>query len=398
MPNYGNQQEQDSDSASYDDNENISNDGDPDIESDSDESLTSDNLWGNRNDEIDDGQIIRFPEYVQAADDSEDRMIPLVFFLENDRPVVRIYDSEYNVGFLDLSYKEAMKLQQITDINVRLEIPQSLIKIDKYNVVDIQRIEGRDENPSHLSINQEQFATNMVRIQFSISEPLIAKYQNMIYTVGKRLYNEYRELIEYTQVPFGTAAIRIYQNRVVCDNENRVIDIVSSNSYSSGRVCFMKGSFEYDSQFLQTYGQLCSGHNRYIIGTDPYISIEKVDLKLIFSSNYDDCCEIYAENNFMFSALSRKKFELLPEKSPLSRRRSRTNSGRRSRTSSVRTSNSESSEDLDKTTDDSFGYVFFTAMTRIKLVNRKIVLLQWIGNECAQKMPAQSECQRDRTQ
>lgn len=383
MPIYGNCSNQDPDNVSnddneiplYDDDECAPNGADPDIESDSDESLTSENLWGNGNDEIDDGQILRFPVHVQTSYDDEDRMVPLTFYVKNDRPIVRIYDNEYNVGFLDLAYNEAMKLQQITDIHVRLEIHQSLIKIDEHNVLDIQRIEGRDENPSHLPVSQEQVPAKMVRIQFSISEPLLAKYQNMIYTVGKKLYNEYRELIEFTQVPFGTAAIRLYQNRIVCDNENRIIDIISANSYTSGRVCFMKGCYEYDSTFLQTCGQLCSGHSRYIITTDPHIAIEQVDLKLIFSSDYDDCCEIYAENDFMFSALSRKKYELVPEKSPLSRRRSRTNSGRRSRTSSVRTNNSESSEDLEKPKDDLYGYVFLTPFTWLNVRTKKIVPL-----------------------
>lgn len=269
-------------------------------DSDSDESISFD-LWNNHEELI---QVDHKP-----IDDSDEETFEeidnnLEFFRSDDVVKVRYRHNEYYVGSLDLTKIEYLKLQQISEINVQLKVDPSYIKIDEHNVFNIVCIEVKEKQAGELDYCDMMKRIKMVRIQFSISEPLLAKYDDKIYVVGVTLYNEYKEIIERTRYPFGTVAIRLYQHRIVCDNQKRTIDVTAPNYYrNKDQICVIGGTFKYDSRFLQKCDKLSGPYSRYVINYMPDMSFEKVDVKLIFSSEHDECCEVYAENDYPFGQI-----------------------------------------------------------------------------------------------
>lgn len=254
----------------------------------------------------------------EGEDQSNDynHLIPLGFFMKNGQPMVCMYGTEYSAGSLDLTYAETLEMQEMNENGpqVQLNIHHSCIKVDNYNVLDIERIRNRDFGfPCVLSKYNLPIWDHMVRIELSMTKPLMAKYEDVIYTVGKQLLNEYRDLTNSSQVPFGVNIFRLYKNRLVIDNENRVIDVSTTNTYTPGQVCFIKGSFKLDRKFLEKCAQRFPQFKRYVIKCSrPYFTLEQVDLRLVYSSKFDDCSEIYAESDSMFMSLSPEESQFLP--------------------------------------------------------------------------------------
>lgn len=310
-------------------------------DSDSDESISFD-LWTNREELV---EIDHIPD----SDDEKFGQIDniLEFFRHDDVVMVRYRSNEYYVGSLDLTQMEYLQLQQIDHINVQLKIDQHCIKIDAHNVLSIECIDVPTKQVGDFPHYEIMKMIKLVRIQFSIDEPLLAKYNGTIYTVGITLYNEYKELIETTRYPFGTIAIRLNESRVVCDNQKRIIDVNTPNTYRKNQVIVIGGTMEYDSNYLQAKDGLCGPYSRYVINYMLDMSFEKVDVKLIFSSEHDDCDEIFAENNYPFEEKN-DAIALASTKASPQKTKKRRSEGERSPKVEINRKNSAKLDDVDE--------------------------------------------------
>lgn len=273
-------------------------------DAESEEEFTYDELFGTRADDApENGQL---PDYLDRSLDEND--VEMEFYRGDDSVMIRCHEKEFYVGTMDLTETERLKLMQLSEVHVRLTVDLDHVIIDRHNVLDIRRIGPRVVQPdSSFAHSQLSAKINLVRIQFSVSEPLLARYADIIYTVGPRLHCEYVELIEQTTMSFGTVALKLNKNRIICDDKNRVIDVTTSHTFAGKKICLIRGKFAYDDEFEQNCGPLCDGLSRYVLNDKPDISLEKVDVKLIFASEHDDCDEIYAEPNYLFNEKPAKK-------------------------------------------------------------------------------------------
>lgn len=124
------------------------------------------------------------------SDDETDSSIAMVkFFIStNSSLIVAEYESkEYSIGFLDLTIEEYSYLKMVKEISVELPISLHNISIDQ-KMLNIRRI-----NEHRVSANSKQTTDlwdilKLVRVNFSTTEPFLAKYENELYFVGKRLF------------------------------------------------------------------------------------------------------------------------------------------------------------------------------------------------------------------
>lgn len=278
-----------------------------DTESDSDsEPFTYEDLWLDHHNGNNGLEATNLSDCLNQS--FENNEVEMEFYSTNESVMIRCQGKEYHVGAIDLTEVEHSKLQQINEVSVQLTIHSDHIKIDRHNVLNIQRIKERVVEPdSNFAHNQLSAAINLVRIQFSESEPLLARYNDTIYTVGPRLHSEYVELMDLTTKPFGTIALKLNKKRIICDDANRIIDVTTSQAYAGQKICIINGCFKYDDQFLNDWEESCDGFSRFIINHKPDVSFEKVDVKLLFASDHDDCDEIYAEQNYPFNEYPAEK-------------------------------------------------------------------------------------------
>lgn len=265
--------------------------------------------------DVDDSDDLESESESEDEDNRYDHWIPLGFFLQKGQSMICMYGNIYRAGFLDLTYAEMLELEELKNgAEVQLNIHHSCIKVDNHNVLDIERFRDRDFGFSCvLAKYRLPIWEQMVRIELSMTNPLMARYENAVYMVGKQLLKEYRNLTKSSQIPFGVNILRLYKNRLIIDNESRSIDVSTTNTYEPGKVCFVNGSFRLDRKFLEKFGQRTPELKRYVINSSwCHFSMEKVDPRLVFSSKFDDCSEIYAENDFLFTKLSPEELRFFP--------------------------------------------------------------------------------------
>lgn len=228
------------------------------------------------------------------------------FSINNDQFMAEYNRIKYQIGHLDLIEKEHSYLKIITEAPIELEFNPNEIIIHQ-NLLNITRIK-EPVRPEVLNPNNEVnigFAMlNLVRIQFSANEPFLAKYENTIYFVGKKLYREYVYLLSRTHKNAGTA-IRICRDRINVDTQSRTLDVFKiSTIISSKNVCVISGDNSQQTEF--------PAHNsirRYMVNNNPPHEIVEIEPALLYSSVHDNCTEIYAENNFPFKKYKKEAIQ-----------------------------------------------------------------------------------------
>lgn len=202
--------------------------------------------------------------------------------------------NEYAIGFLDLTPKEYPYFKMNLETFFELSINPTHIVI-RNNKLNIKRINERIEslNPNQPIASWSEILS-MRRIQFSSTEPLLAKYEENIYFVGPDLHAEYICLLGRTKRNIGTA-IRIRKNRIEINTTTQTIDVVARISFEKqNEICVITSKDEnnvYDCDSIY--------YRRYIVKSRPYEVVE-VESKLLHSTIHDEVTEIYAESDFPF--------------------------------------------------------------------------------------------------
>lgn len=226
--------------------------------------------------------------------------IRVEFFIDQSKSVAlaKYKDVEHRIGFLDLLPEEYETLKIITQGSVYLNAKSNHIVIHD-GKFHIKRIIERDiSNNTNLPFESHYKQLNLCRIQFSTSEPFLAKYDNEFYFLGEKLYDEYSELLNRTKKTPGTA-IRIGNDHLIIDPLAQTLEIDHSITFKNREreICTIAGAFDsykfYDDYPLTEY-------QRYMICNNPIIILE-VEPELVHSSIYDDCTEIYADVDFPFA-------------------------------------------------------------------------------------------------
>lgn len=237
------------------------------------------------------------------------------FYVDNSNSVpLALYDGiEYRIGFLDLTPDEYSCLVVMSETTVELSVNERHIHIH-HSKFNIERINERQVPTNQNQAVELRFhKLNLVRLQFSMIEPFLVKYEERVYFAGRKLSGEYASLLHQTKKSAGTA-IRIQKNRLSIDKLNQILDINHSHSFNKqSEFCVIAGSNK------RHHEQTPKGYHRYMIWSDPCIFVE-IDSKLMNSSWADDCSEIYAEIDFPFTD-SERIFS--SDKSPVSRREQR---------------------------------------------------------------------------
>lgn len=249
-----------------------------------------------------------------CADDSDSEIeTSFVKFCINNSssvPLAEYDETEYRIGFLDLTTEEYSHLNLVNETTVELNINSQCIQIEQ-NMFNIRRIKVRHVTPNMQQSTRERLwsSLNMGRVQFSSTEPFLAKYENEIYLVGDKLRDEYLRLLKRTKMNAGTA-IRLYNDRLCIDLSNRTLEVTKTTSFEKQKeICRILAAPDFKSDFLDEYNS--EKFRRYIINYKTNTLLE-VDPILIHSSNHDDCGEIYAEIDFLFTESERVR---MPEKS-----------------------------------------------------------------------------------
>ncbi|XP_055301141.1 putative helicase mov-10-B.1 isoform X2 [Sitodiplosis mosellana] len=239
-------------------------------------------------------------------DDSESELDishTVTFFIDDDqKPMCEYNDTEYEIGHLDLTTEEVSYLKRISEASIDLEFNPSNIVV-RHNRLCVQRIVEQQKPSSSNNASNLWFAVlNLVRIQFSVNEPFLAKYENEIWFVGRKLHEEYMQLLIRTNKNTGTA-IRLCKSRIDVNKQSRTLDVVESVQFDEqSEVCVISG------QKATPNKNSCSQFRRYVINSNPCQVLE-VDLALLHSSEHDDCMEIYAEKDFPSIGLRSNQYE-----------------------------------------------------------------------------------------
>lgn len=279
-----------------------------DSSDDVDDALTYEGLFASGSNTNDSLQQYEY-EYVMGADDSfevlntadcETTTITISFCISNESLVASTtHDGEhYSIGHLDLNDEERLVLDQAIKSTVFDERNPS-ITVDRNDVViengslSIQRIECRP-NTNDSTNNNFSKLLNTKRIQFSDSNPLLAKYEDNIYFIGDELRTEYMELLQHTEKPIGTA-IQMNVNRITIDRHKRILDIFDAQSYHDEGIFVYSTSAAYNNNLLEILNEFSEGnkYRRWMISSDPF-DIAEVKPNLMHSSQSDSCTEIYA--------------------------------------------------------------------------------------------------------
>lgn len=292
------------------------------IKTDSDDSdfiLTYEELFGN------DSKMPQNYEYeyataAEVADPPvcETNDLTISFFVWNHSLVAYTEHNvvQYDIGHLDLNDEERLVLDEAIKTTV-VDSRYPSITVDRNDVViensllsikriptDVRVIEDSSNNliskfntkeiPSFdSSKNLISRLFNTKRIQFSDSDPLLAKYEDTVYFVGAELYKEYMELLKSTEKPIGTA-IQMNVDRIKINRQNQMLDIYSAQSYHCGGVFVFSASSE-DKEMLEILHDFSvySKHRRWMITPIP-IHIVEVKAQLMYSSQSHTRTEIYA--------------------------------------------------------------------------------------------------------
>lgn len=136
----------------------------------------------------------------------------------------------YRVYHLDLDEDEFDTLLPVHTTNVSLEISNRDIHTDG-DELSIKRISIDSTATSIQCAYNEALSqqTQTDRILFSESEPLLAKYDDSIYIVGKQLKEEYKKLLQRSKCPMGTP-IRIKKDRLEISYYEHTINVRPSRT------------------------------------------------------------------------------------------------------------------------------------------------------------------------
>lgn len=219
--------------------------------------------------------------------------------------VAEIAGASHPIGFLDLTDEEYCCLGAISETSVELNVNEKCILVHnrKFNIKRIQECE-KIADPNQKRIESMFTELNLQRVQFSRNEPFLAKYQNEIYFVGKRLGTEYLSLLNRTKRQPGTS-IRINGKRLTIDRMNQILDIKQAIDFKKpNEICIITdhtneasdAAYSDDSHSRNTG----HGYRRFIMSHNSWTLLE-VEPNLIHSSIYDVCPEIYAEIDFPFT-------------------------------------------------------------------------------------------------
>lgn len=222
------------------------------------------------------------------------------FYIDSSKsvPLAQYNDTKYRIGFLDLTKDEFSCLGVLAETSVELSVNEKHIFIynDKFN---IKRITERQSASNEVDHDELLFKRlNLVRIQFSTTEPFMAKYNENVYFVGQKLCDEYAILLHRTKKRTGTA-IRIRENRLKVDKQNQILDINRIHTFKNqNEFCIISGSTKRRSN------KSLNDCRRFMIWNNSCILLE-VDIQLTNASIHDSCVEIYAETDFPFISSER---------------------------------------------------------------------------------------------
>lgn len=244
-----------------------------------------------------------FPCSDDSDSESSTADVEVKFYIDKSRskPVAEYGDTEYRIGFLDLTSDEHSCIGMMIQTTVDLSFDPKHIVI-RDGTLNIRRINERQFYSPPSSQCVELFESlNLVRVQFSSTERFLAKYEDEIYLVGEKLYEEYTNLLHRTKKPTGTS-IRIRNDRLTIDFATQTLDVHQTISFrNQNEICVISGTPDCNN-YLDDYPS--NGFYRVVLGHNPF-EILVVEPKLIHSSIYDDCTEIYAEQDFPFAESER---------------------------------------------------------------------------------------------
>lgn len=243
------------------------------------------------------------------------------FYINDLVAVAEIAGTRHRIGFLDLTDEEHSCLGAISETTVEMSVNEKyiLMQNQKFNIKRIQEYENTVS--SHQKQMESSFEElNLHRIQFSRSEPFLAKYQNDIYFVGKRLCSEYLLLLSRTKKQPGIS-MRINKKRLCVDRLNQVLDVKQAIDFKKpNEICIIADTNESSSLPSSNDDRPSNGYRRFIMLHSSWTLLE-VEANLIHSSVYDVCTEIYAEIDFPFTESKLKTIDdIQPQPEKLSRK------------------------------------------------------------------------------
>lgn len=239
---------------------------------------------------------VQNPPRTDAYPDSDDsdnercsKKYAVVKFFNSNKTsalVAEYDDIEYHIGFLDVTYEQYLCMGPKFELRTH---PEHIVITRK--TLQIKRINERQVSPQAIYFDEFFDQYNCERIQFSRTEPLMAKYRGNIYLVGSGLCSEYAKLLHFTQKPKGTA-IRIHKSRVIVHETTQNIDTKTPNSYEDREAFFVTcGSFN-PNEYLRDHP---SNDIRRFVLCYERLQFFEVDAALLHSSIYDDCPEIIVD-------------------------------------------------------------------------------------------------------
>lgn len=249
---------------------------------------------------------------------SDDAMVK--FYIHDSVAVAEIAGIRHMIGFLDLTDEEHSCLGAITETTVEMSVNEKYISMQnrKFNIKRIKEYENT------VGSHQKQMETlfdelDLHRIQFSSCEPFLAKYQNDIYFVGKRLCVEYLLLLSRTKQQPGTS-IRINKKRLTVGRLSQVLDVKQAVDFKKpNEICIIADTNESSPATPTDNVRPMNGYRRFVMSPSAWTLLE-VEANLIHSSIYDVCTEIYAELDFPFTEPKPKADEIQPPTEKQSRR------------------------------------------------------------------------------
>lgn len=271
------------------------------------------------------------PSYVAAEtapwlDDSDSELstgTAVKFYIDKSMAVAEISGTKHRIGFLDLNDEEYSCLGAISETSVELSVNEKyiLMKNKKFNIKRIHEC----ENP--IDAHQKQMESlyeelGLQRIKFSSSEPFLAKYQNDIYFVGKKLCTEYLVLLNRSKQPPGTP-IRINKKRLNIDKTSQMLDVKQSIDFKKPNEIVIISDTIEPFATASSDDRSVNDYRRFVMTQNTWTLLE-VEANLIHSSVYDVCTEIYAEIDYPISkAKAKATDDIQPQTEKLSRKEER---------------------------------------------------------------------------
>lgn len=228
---------------------------------------------------------------IECKEDSYEAVVKFSIDKEFLMAVTECQNTEYRIGFLDLTEEEYSYMTMI-EWTVELSIATKDIQLHG-NKFHIKRIEDYEMSSTEI------IAPKFRYIEFSTTEPLMAKYNSEIYFVGIKLYAEYMNLLDRIR-KYAGINIQIEKKYVIIDQSTQTLDL---RKYCGDYVSFedlkIISSIGYSNESREFRNE-CETNNcrRYVVSNDSF-ELYEVDPKLIFSLKSDAIC-LYGADDFVF--------------------------------------------------------------------------------------------------